>query len=790
MSARHRWPRPLAALSAAALASTLATSAAATPDRPEPEPPTFADASVHDPSLVQSGDEFWVFGSHLAAARTTDFMQWEKTADLVTPDNPLFEDVTTELAETFEWAESDTLWAADVIQIEDGRYYMYYNACRGDSPRSAMGVAVADDVDGPYEDLGVILKSGHREGEGPSEDGTPYDARVHPNVVDPDTFYDAEGDLWMVYGSYSGGIFILEMDEETGLPEPGQGYGTHLTGGNHSRIEGPNIMYDPDSGYYYMFLSFGGLAADGGYNMRVVRAAHPAGPYYDAEGNDMREVRSDPEQPIFDDASIEPFGTKLMGNHLFQREVGDPGTGPGTGYVSPGHNTSYRDPETGRMHLIFHSRFPGQGERHEIRVHEMYMNSGGWPVVAPYRYAGTAADHVLRPDLVGDYRFIDHSKDISADIIEAETVTLNRDGSVTGAAEGRWQLYNQNQARITVEDQTYEGVFTRQWEPTSQSWVMTFSVLSDAGVSLWGSQTEPMTDEAVVSAVVSDLSLGDTDGVVADLTLPTEGTHGATIEWTSSAPEVISADGQVTRPAADEDDAVVILSAEVTKGTVTERVTYTVTVSAEPEPGLVAEYDFDGDLAEAEGRVPAGEVTGNRLDNTGGSVSFAPGIDGEAVVLDGASGVRLPDGLIAGNEYSVSLWVRPERLTQYTTTFFGARDPNNWVSVVPQGHDGVGGNTMVWSGATTYYDGDAGSQLPVGEWSHLALTVSAGEITLYLDGQAVHEGTGFPDVFTTADGAFALGVNWWDAPFDGAMDELEVHTGALTPEEVAELATP
>ena len=31
-----------------------------------------------------------------------------------------------------------------------------------------------------------------------------YNAKKHPNVVDPHVFFDAEGKLWMVYGSYSG----------------------------------------------------------------------------------------------------------------------------------------------------------------------------------------------------------------------------------------------------------------------------------------------------------------------------------------------------------------------------------------------------------------------------------------------------------------------------------------------------------------------------------------------------------------------------------------------------------
>ncbi|PAF11538.1 hypothetical protein CHH61_26780, partial [Shouchella clausii] len=68
--------------------------------------------------------------------------------------------------------------------------------------------------------------------------------------------------------------------------------------------------------------SFGGLDAVGGYNMRVVRSENPDGPYYDAEGNDMINVKADPSKPLFDDKSIEPYGVKVMGNHLFDRKIG------------------------------------------------------------------------------------------------------------------------------------------------------------------------------------------------------------------------------------------------------------------------------------------------------------------------------------------------------------------------------------------------------------------------------------------------------------------------------------
>ncbi|WP_218573432.1 family 43 glycosylhydrolase [Rheinheimera lutimaris] len=105
--------------------------------------PTFTNVGVHDPSVIKVADTYYVFGSHLAAAKSTDLMHWQQVADGVSSNNPLFANVLTELAETFAWAQTDTLWATDVIQLADGKFYMYYNACKGDSPRSALGVAVA-----------------------------------------------------------------------------------------------------------------------------------------------------------------------------------------------------------------------------------------------------------------------------------------------------------------------------------------------------------------------------------------------------------------------------------------------------------------------------------------------------------------------------------------------------------------------------------------------------------------------------------------------------------------------
>ncbi|MDW4571361.1 LamG-like jellyroll fold domain-containing protein [Microbacterium sp. M3] len=773
------------------VAGTLSAAPAWAKPPADPPAPVFTDVTVHDPSIVTSGDDIWAFGSHGASARTTDLMSWQQhTVDLSqNADNALFDDIYTELAETFEWAQTSTLWAADVIQLPDGRYAMYYNACEGSSPRSALGLATSDAVDGPYENQGILLKSGmwDEESENPGE---VYDARVHPNAVDPDAFVDADGRMWMVYGSYSGGIFLLEMDAATGQPLPGQGYGTHLVGGNHSRIEAPTIQYDAATGYYYLYLSFGGLGVTGGYDVRVARSKDVAGPYLDAQGNDMREVKSDPALPLFDDASIQPYGVKLMGGHLFGRELGDPGTGAGTGYVSPGHTSWYQDPATGRMFMVFHARFPGTGELHEVRVHQMWMNADGWPVVSPMRYAGETAGKVKRADVVGSWQLVDLGKDITATAAEASDVTLGKTGRVSGAVDGEWKLTGQHTATITIDGVAYRGVFAPVWDPDLEAWSTGFTAVSDAGVTLWARKSVEVTDAAAVAAVIADLSLGDTSGVTVDLDLPASGTGGTTIAWATSDASVIAADGTVTRPGIGEPDAHVTLTATVANGAASASATFEVTVLARTPGVLAGAWSFDGSLSDDAGAFADATLTGARIDApaTAPAAFVADGVEGTALHLDGTGGVRLPDGLVQGSSYSVSLWLRPEALTAYTTAFFAAATPTSWVSLVPRGHDGVGGSTMLWSG-TQWYDAGTGRSLPLGEWSHVAFVVDGGAASVYVDGELRYQGTGFPDVLSGAGNVFALGVNWWDVPFRGDVDELSAWSSALSPDDVAELAT-
>ena len=443
----------------------------------------FQEVSVHDPSIIEVNGMYYVFGSHLAGAKSEDFINWELLSSGVNKTNSIIPNTTKELEEALTWAQSDTLWAPDVIQLADGRFYMYYCACRGDAPISALGIAVADEVKGPYKDLGIILRSG-MEADTRSENGDIYDSTVHPNVVDPCVFFDKANRLWMVYGSYSGGIYILELNPKTGFPLE-KGYGKKLLGENHLRIEGPYIMYCKETDYYYMFLSYGGLDSKGGYNIRVSRSKNPDGPYYDGAKQDMTLCKG-PAGSFFDDTTAAQYGTKILGNIHFNYIEGERGK-LRNGYVSPGHNSAFYDEKTGRYFLIFHTRFENRGEEHQVRVHQMYLNEDDWFVVSPYRYVGESIGKYTKEDVAGPYKYINQMKDISSMMKKSTEIMLNEDCTISGRVTGIWELKNDNQIEITIKGEIYKGIVTKQWDEYGKKNVMVFTALSEKGTSILGS---------------------------------------------------------------------------------------------------------------------------------------------------------------------------------------------------------------------------------------------------------------------------------------------------------------
>ena len=79
----------------------------------------------------------------------------------------------------------------------------------------------------------------------------------------------------------------------------------------------------------------------------------------------------------------------------------------------------------------------------------------------------------------GSYFFINQGKKINDEISVAEMISLNEDGTVSGAAAGTWERKEGTYyMSLTCDDVVYSGVFC-QMKDEAGTEVMTFSAVGD-----------------------------------------------------------------------------------------------------------------------------------------------------------------------------------------------------------------------------------------------------------------------------------------------------------------------
>ncbi len=753
------------------------------------------DIGVHDPSIVKAGSDYYIFGSHLAAAKSTDLINWDYISVLSgngsVDESPLFNTYSTQIADGIAWTDGfKGNWAADVIKAPNGKYWFYYNHCAqveadngGCWNRSYLGLAEADSVAGPYVNKGVFLRSGYRNASEfaayPLDNGqTSWNGAVDPNAIDPAAFYDKNNQLWMVYGSYSGGIFILEMDSATGKPKAGQGYGKCLLGGDFRAVEGAFVTYSPVADYYYLFYSVAGFAANDGYNIRIARAKTPKGPYLDPAGND-----------VANSAGLE-IGGKLLGGFEFTQALGE--VGSSWGYQSPGHNSAYYDEATKRHLLVTHTRFPasstpypGNIEAHAVRTHEMFVSKDGWLVVSPQRYVPLNGDNLVDlAQVPGHYKFVNQGKAVNKTAIKSGYITLHEDRSVSGSEKGSWMSQGDDSIKLVLDSGTYFGVIKWQWDNNSKELVPVFTAMARDGASVFGTRTDAIATTTAALNTVKDALKIKTELTIADegYSLPTIGKSGTQIKWVSSDEYYIDAAGNVFIPTPDLGDRTVTLTANLSLGGQTTSKTFNVTVRARPAfKNAVAHYRFENALTDSMGKYAAAKTTDNNLFNVDATApTFTAGYaGGQAYDFTGANGVRLPDDIIKSSEYTLSFWMKAKNLTAHTPAFFMATDFDHWSSYIP-GNAWFTSTSLIWSNYLGNWNQVVHSATaPVNQWQHVAITYANGMMNLYIDGAFVGA---MPrdDIFKNG-GLYALGVNFgWDLPFVGQIDDFIVYDYALS----------
>ena len=200
------------------------------------------------------------FNFHLVPIlQSSDLVNWVYAGDV--------------FAERPGWVADDAgLWAPD-IEYLNGQYYLYYTASWTDLPGggSAIGVATSSSPTGPWVDSGAPVVEPH------APPCCPNDRRW---VFDPSILTDEDGQMWIYYGSYFGGISVRQLSADGLHSDPA----TQVEVTIANRYEGGFVIRR--EGFYYLFASAtdccrGPLT---GYSVFVGRSAGPTGPFVDREG--------------------------------------------------------------------------------------------------------------------------------------------------------------------------------------------------------------------------------------------------------------------------------------------------------------------------------------------------------------------------------------------------------------------------------------------------------------------------------------------------------------------------
>ena len=537
--------------------------------------------SVHDPSVVYEPTSklYYIFGTHRGLARSKDMMVWSSTTYSFGLANEAGK-VTTTLTSTgkdfskffktnmtktvtiggeektfgnfdvYAWSAAaannyyidGNMWAPDIIYNEKMKKWCLYFSINGDSWASSIVLLTADKITGPYVYQGPVVFSGFGNtsnanlsykktdlelvlGEQKSLPsrynlGSKWGNRF-PNCIDPCVFFDEDGKLWMTYGSWSGGIWMLELNEETGLRDydvqykvagSGDGvtsdpyFGKKIAGGFYVSGEGSYVEYI--NGYYYLFLSYGfmlsALPSDtdaGGYQMRVFRSEKPDGPYKDAKGTSaVYNKYAKNFGPQSDTRGVNIFGAYDQWGFM------------SLGEREQGHN-SIIAAQDGRTYLVYHTRFQDESQGHAVRVHQVFQNQDGWLVAAPFEYTGesvksadiAATQQVATESISGTYKLLIHEYGLDyhwgkQEVATPKDITLHADGSISGDKKGKWVTVDgTSYINLTVAGTVYKGVMVDQvmesnttaWPTTSfsatkKNKTVAFTAVAKNGVTIWG----------------------------------------------------------------------------------------------------------------------------------------------------------------------------------------------------------------------------------------------------------------------------------------------------------------
>ncbi len=845
---------------------------------------------VHDPSVVYNNNgTYYIFGSHNAIARTTDLKNWTGVGNsglygiqnstgvvTVTSYNNAFHTNMTKSVKVMKggiktdtvfgnfdaaawscaipqngtaWTIAGNMWAPDVIYNVAMKKWCMYLSLNGPKWNSAIILLTSSNIEGPYVYQGPVVYSGFRNTtdakiswkltdlELAIGKQTTLPSRYNlgeswgsymPHAIDPCVFYDEAGQLWMAYGSWSGGIFILKLDSENGLRDytaaypitkDGSGhplsdpyFGTQIAGGYYVSGEGSYIKYIGDT--YYLFVTYGGLEAAKGYTMRTFSSKNPNGPFVDNSG----------ESAIFNRYLLNygPNDQSTRGNLL----VGAFGewSMQTNGEVAQGHNSAMTD-NKGRSFLVYHTRFNTGNEWFQDRVHQLFTSENGWLLSAPMEFNGETVNndsiklgcHFTEQQIPGEYKILIHKYGLNHDaltIAKPSTITLTSDGKITGAYTGTWKMVEgTGYITFSVGGFFYRGVVVPQIIDGSTLKAIGITGAAQNGQMAWAYKVLPQYAVAYNAKKITPAVINNSE-VSSHIDLSATTYFGVSYIWESSKPSVISNTGKYNP--ADTVTGVTLTSRIVADNYVYLKSYNVNAAKADSLPGdylsgISAYYDFDSTpITNRYNETQKGTLnklvygTAANLKVDGARIGQVLHINGGKNSANTGSYCQMPNPLMGKSDnkgVTISAWVKRDDVNDMFGTLwaFTSQSPS---LATKQSRMFLTGNSYI--GFTNQTDTFAvnypkfiSANIAAKTWKLVTVVVDTTKIDIYVNGLkltksfastagALESAFDFKKVMAMINtaGYFTIGLGNGVASATSDYDDLLIYNRALTEDDV------
>jgi arabinan endo-1,5-alpha-L-arabinosidase len=406
--------------------------------------------NLHDPAILKYNNEYFIFSTDVmyGGSARAGIMR-RKSTDLVNWDYQgwVFDKMPANSYKyiTDNGYSASTIWAPYAIMIGDS-IHLYYAISSFGINVSVIGLATSISPYGPWNDQGIVLTS----------------SSVSPvNVIDPAVIIDHKtGKHWMTYGSYWSGIYIVELNPETGKPSRPTLYGKRIAFRSKlgEAMEGPEIIYNPELDKYFLFVSYDWL--EDTYNVRVGRSDNPDGPYYDYFGNDMAQTGDD--YPI------------ITAQYRFKGHAGWQGFG---------HCGIIRD--STKYYYVSQARLSSNKYLMDLHIHKIIWTNDGWPVISPERYVNVPQPEILIDSLYGNWEHIVLMNTATANT--SSILSLEESGLIAGYENSSWS-FTGSDLDISLSNGTtlINAKVFYEWDWENRNLTICYSGLTQNGRSAWG----------------------------------------------------------------------------------------------------------------------------------------------------------------------------------------------------------------------------------------------------------------------------------------------------------------